>query len=139
MYFCSFRRLKFRNYNDHSIFWLRSTLKRGQNKAVNATAYFTTILSSNIRVLKQWWQRRQKRNRVRLAKQQLCTCIMLFCTFLRSHCTTSTQKCLISHFVEDGNTKQQLSFSFSWTSIHSFRIQLQKNLPTFNKLNEMEY
>ena len=79
---------------------------------IDATAYFTTILSSNIRLVKQRWQRRQKRNRVRLAKQQLCTCIMLFCTFLSSHCTTSTQKCLISHFVEDGNTKQQLCFPF---------------------------
>ena len=30
-------------------------------------------------------------------------------------------------------------FFFSWTSIQSFRIQLQKKkLPTFNELNEME-
>ena len=27
---------------------------------------------------------------------------------------------------------------FSWTSIKSFRMQLQKNLPTFDQLNEME-
>ena len=35
-----------------------------------------------------------------------------FCTFLSRHCTTTTSKCLISRFVEDGNTRQQLSFSF---------------------------
>ena len=45
-------------------------------------------------------------------KQQLGTCITLFCTFLSSRCTTTTWKCLISRFVEDGNTGQQLSFSF---------------------------
>lgn len=35
LYFCSFRRLKFRNNNDHSIFWLGSTLKRGQKKVAH--------------------------------------------------------------------------------------------------------
>ena len=45
-------------------------------------------------------------------KQQLCTCITLFCTFLSCRCTTTTWKCIISRFVEDGNTGQQLSFSF---------------------------
>ena len=29
-------------------------------------------------------------------------------------------------------------FFFSWTLIQSFRIQLQKDLPTFDELNEME-
>ena len=56
---------------------------------------------------------RQKSNRFRLAKkQQLCTCFKLFCTFLCSRCTTTTRKCLNSRFVEDGNTRQQLPFSF---------------------------
>ena len=56
--------------------------------------------------------RTAKWKRFRLAKQQLCTCITLFCTFLSRRCTTTTWKCLISRFVEDGNTGQQLSFSF---------------------------
>ena len=57
--------------------------------------------------------RTAKWKRFRLAKQQLCTCITLFCTFLSRRCTTTTTwKCLISRFVEDGNTGQQLSFSF---------------------------
>ena len=48
--------------------------------------------------------------------------ITLFCTFLSRHCTTTTWKCLISHFVEDGNTQQQLSFSFPvlWYSALEF-------------------
>ena len=41
-----------------------------------------------------------------------CTCITLFCTFFSRRCTTTVGKCLISRFVEDGNTRQQLSFSF---------------------------
>ena len=75
-------------------------------------------------------QERYKSNRFRLAKQQLGTCITLFCTFLCRHCTTTTWKCLISRFVEDVNTRQRLSLSssFSWTSIQSFRIQLQKKI-----------
>ena len=55
---------------------------------------------------------RQKSNEFRPAKQQLCTCITLFCTFLCRRCTTTTWNCLISRFVEDGNKRQQLSFSF---------------------------
>ena len=51
------------------------------------------IVSCNI-TYKQRRERRQrerqKSNRLRLAKQRLCTCIMLFCTFLCSHCTTTT-------------------------------------------------
>ena len=66
--------------------------------------------------LKQWrWRRqrgRQKTNRFRLAKQQLCTCITLFCTFLYRHCTTTAWNFLISPFLENMNTRQRLSFSF---------------------------
>ena len=68
------------------------------------------------RELKQKRRRRQpelqKRNRFRLAEQQLCGRITLFRTFLSRRFTTTTWKCLISRFVEDGNTRQQLSFSF---------------------------
>ena len=47
-----------------------------------------------------------KKQQVSLAKQQLCTCITLFCTFF------STWKCLVLRFVEDVNKRHQLSFSF---------------------------
>ena len=54
------------------------------------------------RELKQWrWQRQRERqkscNRFMLAKQQLCTCITLFCTFLGRRCTTATWNVLILH------------------------------------------
>ena len=55
---------------------------------------------------------RQKSNRFRLAKPQLCTCITLFCTFLIRRFTTTTLKCQISRFVEDGNSRQQLLILF---------------------------
>ena len=68
-----------------------------------------THLQIHIRELKQRRRRRQqerqKSNRIRLAKQQLCTCITLFCTFLCRRCTTTTWKCLFSRFVEDGRTQ----------------------------------
>ena len=68
---------------------------------------------------RQRQQERQKSSRFRLAKQQLCTCITLFCTILCRHCTTTTWKCLISRFLEDVNTRQRISFSFSelWYSL----------------------
>ena len=43
---------------------------------------------------------------------------------------------LISHFVGGMNTKQSPFFLNFDTAL---RIQLQKNSPTFNKLNEIEY
>ena len=81
----------------------------------------------------RWRQRvRQKSKRFRLTKQQLGTCITLFCTFLSSRCTTTTWKCLISRFVEDGNTGQQLSFSFLelWHSPSELNCQKIANICT---------
>ena len=49
------------------------------------------------------------RPRFRLTKQQPCTSITLFPTFLCRHCTSRTWKCRISRFVEDVNTRPQLS------------------------------
>ena len=59
-----------------------------------------------------------------ITRQQLCTCITLFCTFLCLHCTTTTWKCLISRFREEvtrATTKFPLSF---WTWIWFLGIQL---------------
>ena len=59
------------------------------------------------RELKQRWRQsqreRQKSSELRLAKQQLGTCITLFCTFLCRHCVR------LRH--ENVNTRQQLYFS----------------------------
>ena len=57
---------------------------------------------------------------------------LLFLHFCR-HCTTTTCTFFSRTRTQDINT---LLF-FSWTSIQSFRIQLQKNLSTFDQLNEM--
>ena len=56
---------------------------------------------------------RQKTNRFRLEKQQLCTCIKLFCAFLCRRCTTTAWKRPDFTFCRGrGNTRQQLWFSF---------------------------
>ena len=83
-------------------------------------------LSLYIKELKQRRRRRQrerqKSNWFRLAKQQLFSCITLFCTFLCRQCTTTTWNCLISRFSEDANTRLRVSFSFLelWCSILEF-------------------
>ena len=81
---------------------------------------------------------RQKSDRFRQAKQLLCTCITLFCTFLCRCCTTTTWNCLISRFVEDGNKFQQLSFSFPELWCSPLEFNSEKHLPTFDELNKME-
>ena len=85
----------------------------------------------DISELKQRWRRRRRRRRqqregekskrFRLAKQQLCACITLFCTFLCRRWTTTTWKCLISRFVEDVNSRR-LFFCFPelWYSLLEF-------------------
>ena len=71
----------------------------------------------DIRELKQRQRRRQRkrqqRSRFRSAKQQLCTFITLFCTFLCRRCKYTTWNFLISRSVEDVNTRQRISISFS--------------------------
>ena len=79
--------------------------------------FISSKLYRNVRKLKQRRPRRQrgrqKSNGVRLAKEKLCTCITLFYTFLCCRCMTTMWNCLIWRFVEDVNTRQWPSFSFS--------------------------
>ena len=65
-----------------------------------------------------------------LAKQKPWTCITLFCPFLSRRCTTTTWKCLISRFFEDGNTRRQLCFSFLqlWWSPSEFKSKNVANI-----------
>ena len=59
-----------------------------------------------------------KHNRVLWDKQQLCTCIALFCTFLRRHCTTTTWKYLISRLsLKQGDFFFLVTFSKSSLSL----------------------
>ena len=77
---------------------------------------FSTFFSPSKSILSKigsWRQRQregQKSNRCRFAKQQLCTCITLFCTFLCRHCTTTTWKCLISLFCREREHKRTTLF-----------------------------
>ena len=61
-----------------------------------------------------------------------------FCTLLCRHCRTTTWNCLISRFVEDVNTRQLLSFSFSWTRSSLQEFNSTKKIPAFDDLYEME-
>ena len=94
-----------------------------------------------VRELKQRRRRRQrerqKSNKFILAKQQLCTSITLFCIHFLAVVAGATWKCLISRFVEDGNTRQQLSFCFPelWYCPVEFN---SKKLPTFVRIKRDE-
>ena len=82
--------------------------------------------------------RTTKMERFILAKQQLCSCITLFCTFLiRRNCDGEHLNFTRSLYgvCEHG---AYIFFFFFQTQIRSLRIQPQKILPTFNKLNETE-
>ena len=82
-------------------------------------------------------QNRKKSNRFRLAKQHLCACITLSCTFLCCRCTTK----LISRFVEDRTTRQGLSFSFPKTLIQSLEFnsrEICEHLTNWMSWNERD-
>ena len=61
-----------------------------------------------------------------ITKQQHCTCITLFCTFLWRCCTTTTCKCLNSRFVRGREHKTTIFFFSSWT------LMIQKSPLEFN-------
>ena len=94
-----------------------------------------------IRELK--WQRRQRRrgweksNNFRLTKRQLCMCIALFVLSLRSQYDYNLKVPNFT-FCQGRELKTITLFFFSWNLIQSFRIQLQTNFLTFDKLNELE-
>ena len=77
-------------------------------------------------VKKQW---------VKLAKQLLCTCITLVCTFLCYPCTTWNDQVL--SFFEDGNSKVINSNISVWTRVRPplFSLQLQLQLLSSNWVN----
>ena len=123
----------------YTVLMLMSTQSSLAYTCACAYAYTCALVKNRLKQRRRRRQReRRKSNRFRLAKQQLCTFIKLLCTFLCRHCTTTTWKCLISRFVENANTRQQLYFSFAelWYSLLEFNSR--KKLPTFDELNEME-
>ena len=66
------------------------------------------------------WRRQrelQKTNTFNKQNNNFARTSRFFCTFLSRRYTTTTWKCLISRFVEDGNTKQHLIVSFAFLEI----------------------
>lgn len=59
--------------------------------------------------------RAAKSNRFRLAKQQICTNITLFCSFPCNHCTTTKWKMPKFTFCRGCEHKATTFFFFSWT------------------------
>ena len=74
------------------------------------------------------------------AKQQLCTCITLFSTFLRRRCATTTWKCLISRSVENVNARRlQFSFSELWYSPLELNYRkIRTHLTNWTRWNKFE-
>ena len=72
-------------------------------------------------------------------KQQSCTCITLFYTFLCRHCTPTTWKCLISRFVGDVNTTRRLSFCFLELRYNRLKFNSRTNCASFEEMYEKEY
>ena len=70
---------------------------------------------------RQRHRKRQKSNRFRLAKQQLCTCVTHFCTFLFRHCTTYNVKMPNFTICRGREYKTKTFIFFSRTLILSFR------------------
>ena len=85
-------------------------------------------------------EQQKKNNSFRLAKNQLCTCITLFCTFLSHCCTTATWNFLFhSPALWRSRWAQHKKFLFLLRNLDTVLLDLtQKISPTFGKLNEIE-
>ena len=81
----------------------------------------------------------KKTIRLDLQKQQLCMRITLLCHLSLPSLHDNDMKLPNFTFCGRREHKTATLFLFFWTLIQSFRIQLQKNSPTFDELNEMEH
>ena len=110
----------------------------GRLNAINTSHPRPRLPSIPNRECKRWrqrrqWERQKKKKIVGLDWQnrQLCTCITL-------SYTSCEIMCLYFTFCRGLEHKTTIFLCFSWTLIQSFRIQLQRNLPTFEELRVME-
>ena len=120
-----------RNFSSHSIYLPMTLFCAAKSKETKEVIERRSVTS-------RCHGERQKMDRFILAKQQLCSCITLFCTFLiRRNCDGEHLNFTRSLYgvCEHG---AYIFFFFFQTQIRSLRIQPQKILPTFNKLNETE-
>ena len=94
----------------------------------------------SIRELKQRRRRRQRKQqqkkiRIDWQNNNIERASRFHCTFRSRRCTTAAWKWLVSRFVQDGNTRPLLSFSFlDKAFIESFRIQLQKKIANMRRI-----
>ena len=80
-----------------------------------------------------------KINRLRLGKQPLCTCItLLYISSPSLHVYDVKLPNFIFCWGREHKTTN-FFFFFFWTSIQSFRIKLERKLPTYDELNEMQW
>ena len=111
-----------------SLLWLaisRLPRKLGHNSSPK-TSHGAILLNRELKQARQRRQwKRQNSNRFRLAKQQLCTHITLFRTFLCRRCMTTTWKCLFSVLLRTCNTRQ-CNFLFLYLN---FNTVLQNSTP----------
>ena len=83
--------------------------------------------------------RTAKSNKFILVKQQLCTCITLFCTCFSRRCTTATWNFLISRASLGSRWTQHKTFLCPFLNSDTvLSDSIQKISPTFDKLNEIE-
>ena len=83
---------------------------------------------------------RRKGNRFRLAEQQLCTCVTLFCAFLCRRWTTTTWKCRFSRFLEEVNTKRRFYKSFEKiVELNSRKIHQIENLVKRHGIRDVNF
>ena len=91
-----------------------------------------------------WWhhRERQKNNRFRLANNFARAFAHASHFWILYVSLPSLHDCDVkmpsSTFCGEREHKTTTLFLFSWTSIQSFKIQLKKNFPTFDDLNQME-
>ena len=99
------------------------------------------FLDHNNREFKQRQRRRQreqlKSNKFILAKQQLCTCITLYWTFLSRRCRTASWNFLISRacFMEKVNTTQKFLFLF----LHLNTVLWESTLENFANIWQLKW
>ena len=114
--------------------------------SVTSRYHGSKFLDHNNWELRQRRRRRQreleKSNRFISEKQQLCTCIRLFCTFFSRRCTTATWNFLISRtrFTKYANTTQKFPFPFSKLTDDPFwfnRRNFRRDLTNYMKLNKI--
>ena len=123
--------------------WTMTSSELKRNNFFSRKAYFSTRhqqLSGRLRQRRRRRQReRQKSNEFRLAKQNLCTCITLFCTFFA---VVAWQQRETSYFhVLWGKwtlTRQLFSFSFPELRCSPLEFNSRK-IRLFCRLNEMEF